>query len=99
MLGEKELEQLTHLCRIECSEEEKKELQKSLNSVLGYIDQLKEVDTSNTAACYQVLETLSNVFREDIPYNTLSREEFLKNAPSQAGGMIKVPPVIHFQDP
>ncbi len=99
MIDEKTLSQLAFLCRIECSKEEKANLQDSLNRVLVYVDQLKEVATGNIPPCYQVLETLTNVLREDVACNTLSREEFLSNAPSQAGGMIRVPPVIHFVDP
>jgi aspartyl-tRNA(Asn)/glutamyl-tRNA(Gln) amidotransferase subunit C len=99
MIDEKTLGQLAFLCRIECSQEEKIKLQESLNRVLGYVDQLKEVKTEDVPPCYQVLETLTNVLREDVACNTLSREDFLSNAPSQAGGMIRVPPVIHFVDP
>jgi len=35
--------------------------------------------------------------REDIPEEPLSRDLFLANAPSQVGGMIKVPPVFKQQ--
>lgn len=98
MLSEKTLDELAFLCRIQCSEEEKKKLQESLTRVLKYVDKLKEVDTQAAPPCYQVTKTQQNIFREDVVSNTLSREDFLSNAPSMAGGMIKVPPVIHFSD-
>lgn len=91
---EEELEKLTKLCHIECTEEEKKALYQHIAKVLKYIDQLNEVDTEGVSPCVQVLETLSNVMREDVPGELLPRELFLANAPAHVGGMIRVPPVI-----
>lgn len=91
---EKELEKLTKLCRIECTEEEKKSLQHHLTSILKYVDQLKEVDTAGVEPCYSVLKTLTNVMREDEIGELLPRDLFLANAPAHVGGMIRVPPVI-----
>ena len=97
--NEKELEKLTKLCRIECTEEEKKALHHHLAKILQYIDQLNEVDTEGVEPCYRVLENLSNVMREDQIGETLSRELFLANAPAHTGGMVRVPPVIKFANP
>jgi len=88
------IEKLIHLSRINCSEEEKDHLQKDLERILSYIEQLQEVDTENTSPCNQILEDIGNVFREDIVGEILPRELFLANAPSQVGGMIKTPPVL-----
>ena len=92
--GEKELNKLAKLCRIECTEEEKKALLGQLSHVLDYIEQLKEIDTAGVEPCHTVLKTLTNVMREDEVGETLPRETFLANAPSHTGGMIRVPPVI-----
>jgi aspartyl-tRNA(Asn)/glutamyl-tRNA(Gln) amidotransferase subunit C len=94
-----ELEKLTKLCRIECTEEEKKALQEHIASVLKYVDQLDEVDTAGVEPCYRVLETLSNIMREDEVGELLPRELFLANAPAHVGGMIRVPPVIKTANP
>ncbi len=91
---EKELEKLAKLCHIACSEEEKKALHTQLTRILKYIDLLDEVDTAGVEPCYSVLETVSNVLREDKIGETLSKELFLANAPAHVGGMIRVPPVI-----
>jgi len=96
---EKELEKLAKLCRIACSEEEKKALSSHLGKVLSYMEQLNEIDTSHIAPCYQVLETLSNVTREDNVGAKLQRDSFLANAPAHVGGMVRVPPVIKFENP
>lgn len=96
---EKELNKLTKLCRIECTEEEKKALHQQLVRVLNYVEQLKEVDTEGVEPCYRVLETLTNVLREDEIEETLTRNLFLANAPSHVSGMVRVPPVIKFTNP
>ena len=91
---EEALDKLAKLCRIACSPEEKKALQKQLASVLHYISQLSEMDTEGVPPCYRVSETLTNVMREDIVSDPLPKEVFLANAPAHVGGMVRVPPVI-----
>lgn len=85
---------LTKLSRIQCSEEEREGLLNDLKNILNYIELLQEADTQDVPPCNQVLEDLVNVMREDQVGPTLPREIFLANAPSQIGGMIKVPTVI-----
>ncbi len=96
---EEELNKLTKLCRIECTDDEKKALYSQIASILDYVKQLDEVDTERAEPCYSVLETSKNVMREDEVGELLSREQFLANAPAHVGGMIRVPPVIKFTNP
>src|ERR1700733_6016424 len=84
---------LTRLCRIKCTEEEQDALLIDLGKILAYAEQLQEVDTENVVPCNHVLEDMFNVSREDIIGETMAREIFLENAPSQVGGLIRVPPV------
>lgn len=90
------LANLTKLCRIDCSDDELKTLLKNLQSILGYIDQLKEVDTTDVPVCNHVTEEIQPFMREDKPNESLDRETFLQNSPSHVGGMIRVPTVIKF---
>ena len=85
---------LTKLSRIQCTEEEQEALLQDLQKIVAYIEQLEEVDTEGIPPCNHVLEEIVNVMREDEVGETLPREEFLKNAPDQVGGMIRVPPVF-----
>lgn len=93
-LDQKELEKLAKLCRIECTEEEKQRLLASLQQILDYVEQLKEVDTEGVEPCNHAVETQVNVFRPDEIGAVLRREMFLANSPAHVGGMIKVPPVM-----
>ncbi len=93
-MEESEFNKLSRLCRISCTEEEKKGFLKSLKDVLSYIEQLQEVDTEGVPPCFTVHETLTNVMRDDTPEEPLPRDLFLANAPEHVGGMIRVPRVL-----
>lgn len=85
---------LIQLSRIDCTEEEQERLLQDLEKIIRYFEQLEEINTDNIPPCNHVLEGMHNVMRDDIVGNTMPREEFLTNAPSQIGGMIRIPPVI-----
>lgn len=93
-LDKKTIKALTRLSRIQCTEEEEDAILDDLKKILSYIDQLNELDTRDVKPCNHVLEGIVNVWREDEVGKTLPREVFLSNAPSQVGGLVKVPPVI-----
>jgi aspartyl-tRNA(Asn)/glutamyl-tRNA(Gln) amidotransferase subunit C len=93
-INKETIKTLFSLSRISCSEEEIVDLQANLQKIVTYIEQLNELDTENVPACHQVIEGACNVMREDVVGETLSREIFLEDAPSQIGGMIRVPPVF-----
>lgn len=93
-LDKETIQRLTRLCRIDCTEEEQDELLKDLEKILHYIEQLQEIDTQHVLPCNHILEGMANVMREDEVKNLLCRDQFLANAPSHIGGMIRVPPVI-----
>ena len=100
MKNEANVDELAKLCHIKCSEQEKEKIQANLEKVLGYVSLLNEVETKDVPPCMHVLETMINVMEDDEPRNgeKMSREDFLKNAPDQVGGMIKVPTVIEFKE-
>ena len=88
------IKKLTKLSRIDCTPEEQDALLCDLKEILVYFEELQEVDTNNIPPCNQVLEDMVNVMREDVVGKTMPRDVFLANAPSQVGGMIRVPPVL-----
>lgn len=98
-LTKQTIESLANLSRIHCSEEEQESLLKDLSNIIAYVEQLDEIDTEEVAPCHHALAGMANVMREDVVGETLSRELFLSNAPSQIGGMIRVPPVIKPSNP
>lgn len=85
---------LAQLSSLQLADDEIAALQVDLGNILGYIDQLAELDTSGVEPTYQVTD-LENVGREDVvQLHTATREELLKLAPDQANNQIKVPKVL-----
>lgn len=81
------------LARLELDDRELEQFTHQLNDILGYMDQLKELDTSDTEPMAHVLP-LTNVWREDRAVRRLDREQALQNAPEAENGFFRVPRVI-----
>ncbi len=84
---------MAHLSRLDLSEQESTKMVGDLSKILNWMDQLKELDTTNVQPLTHMSEAV-NVFREDVVKNELSREKGLRNAPSQDGEYFQVPKVI-----
>ena len=70
---------------------------RDLNSILSYIEQLNELDTSKVAPLAQVSEVLggkSGKLREDEIVPCLDRELVMASAPDSDGTYFRVPKVI-----
>jgi aspartyl-tRNA(Asn)/glutamyl-tRNA(Gln) amidotransferase subunit C len=82
------------LAKIAVSDHEVAQLQKELDTILGYVQQLNELDTNGIEPTYQVTG-LTNVNRDDeiIDYG-VSQEALLGSAPQSKDGQIKVPKVL-----
>ena len=78
------------LAKLELSQEEKDQAKKDMETMLNYVDTLKELDTENVEAMSHAF-SINNVFREDVVTNSNDRENLLKNAPEQKDGCYKVP--------
>ncbi len=95
-LDQKTIKYLADLSRIAVSADEEEALLKDLKKILGYIEQLDEVDTSQVEPCTYVTKALTETpLREDVVESTFTRDAFLKGAPQQISGMVRVPPVIN----
>lgn len=80
---------LARLSRLHLTDEEVEKFQKEIESILGYVEKLQNVDLS-LEPTYQVTG-LTNVTRPDevIDYGA-SPDNLLKNAPATEDGHIKV---------
>ena len=84
---------LAALSSINLSDEELSALTVDLENIIGYIEQLQELDTSGVEPTYQ-LTGLSNVWRNDDIKPQLEREKLLQLAPAQLDNQVKVPKVL-----
>ncbi len=85
---------VAQLSRLSFDDKEVKKFKSQLADILGYIEQLTEVDTKDTPPTSHVLTSMKNVFREDELQKSLPVEEGLSNAPEKKGDFFKVPKVI-----
>ena len=76
------------LARMELSPEEVEMFSRQLESILGFIDQLKEADVSGVSPMNHVLD-IQNVLRQDNPGVSLEREAVLENAPKRTKGIFR----------
>ena len=88
-----DVDKIAKLAKLRFSDSEKVKLQQDLNKVLGYIDQLNELDLDDVEPLENINET-ENVLRKDDNMKWLTTEEALKNAPAKTGKFFKVPKVL-----
>jgi aspartyl-tRNA(Asn)/glutamyl-tRNA(Gln) amidotransferase subunit C len=106
MVSEKDVLYVADLAHLELSDDERVRMLKDLNSILGYIERLNQLDTSNVKPMAQVAarcgvgqdageaQVFADVMRPDEPRPCLPRQEALGNAPETDGTFFKVPKVI-----
>ena len=92
-ISKDEIEHISLLARLSLSEEEKELFGSQLNSILEYVEKLKELNTKNIEPTSHVLSLL-NVIRNDVPGYSLTRGDALFNAPDSTDKFYRVPKII-----
>ena len=88
------LEHISKLALLNLTDEEKEKFGTQLNDILKYFNKLNDVDTSDVKPMTHPIEGLKNVFREDIPWKSLTQEEALRNAQHKKDGFFKAPKIL-----
>ena len=81
------------LAKIKIKESEENKLLGELNNILGWVDELKKVDTEKIEPMLSVFNE-SMVMRRDEVFSETSDELVLKNAPESKSGFFVVPKVV-----
>jgi len=89
----KTVKHVANLVRLGISEEEAQKFSGQFSAIIDYFNMLNEVDTENIPPASDITNN-TNVLREDIAKPSMSREEFLQNAPQSERGYVKVPTVL-----
>ncbi len=89
-----DVQKIAKLARLEFNDEELANYTNEMNSILGYMEKLNELDTQNVEPLSHPIEN-TNVFREDVLQESTKREDALKNAPDSTSEHFKVPKVIN----
>ena len=88
-----EVEKVSLLGRLQLSPAELDTMTSQLGAIVGYVEQLAELDTSGVEPMAHALE-VDNVFAADQLRPSLPRGEALANAPHQDGEYYLVPAVL-----
>ena len=95
---EKDVAYVAELANLELTPEERARMVGDLNSILGHIQMLNELGTSNVKPMAQVsVQSKDGAMREDILEGlrkSLSHDVALANAPQTDGTFFEVPKVI-----
>ncbi len=84
---------IARLARIHIPEEDLEPLAGELSNIIGWVEQLAEVDTDGVEPMTSVVETTPE-HREDVVNDGGYRDRVLANAPDAADGFFTVPKVI-----
>jgi len=93
-ISDGDVQHLAQLSNLQLSDDEVVSLRADLENIIGYIQQLDELDTTGVEPTYQVTD-LKNVWRDDVVDNYgIDKMSLLQLAPATEADQIKVPKVL-----
>lgn len=92
-LSESEVRHVAMLARLALTDEQVATLATELNSILGHIDAIQQLDLADVAPMTHAVPVV-NVTRPDVVRPGLSREMALLNAPEAEGGAFVIPQIV-----
>lgn len=88
------LTQLEKLSFLKISDDKRQEVISQLSEIVGFVDNLSELNTENASATFAMSDT-STTLRDDIPTcDTSINDAILKNAPQSEDHFFIVPKII-----
>jgi aspartyl-tRNA(Asn)/glutamyl-tRNA(Gln) amidotransferase subunit C len=88
-----EVRKVARLARLDLSADDLELMAKQLSAIIGYVDQLKELNTDGVEPMAHPLP-VQNVFRPDELRPSLPVGEALANAPSRSENFFAVPAIL-----
>ncbi len=92
-ISREEVEKVARLARLSLADEELDRLTGQMDAVLGYVEQLKNLNTDGILPTAHAVP-MENAFRADEVRPSLGTEKALGNAPAATDGCFRVPKVI-----
>lgn len=92
-----DVKKVAKLAHLEITEEEVALYTPQMANIVGYVEQLNELDTENVEASLGGLTKegeATATIREDVPHQSLGQEKALDQAPSAVAGHFQVPKVL-----
>jgi aspartyl-tRNA(Asn)/glutamyl-tRNA(Gln) amidotransferase subunit C len=99
-ISQKDVQYVANLANLDLTDAERVRMEKDLSAILGYVDQLSELDTANIQPMAQVAQIAglaappADPLRPDELRECLARESVMQAAPQSDGTFFRVPKVI-----
>lgn len=93
MMLKDDINQIGQLCKLSFDDVESEETIKTLNHILNFLDNIKEVDTEGVEPTYQVNE-YKNPLIDDVIKESLSSKDVVKNTVEEKYGYFKILKVV-----
>ena len=87
------VDHIANLARLEFQGEKKAAIKADLTKIIGFVDQLNQVDTDGVEPLIHMVDSL-NVLREDEAKETITQLQALKNAPNADSDYFKIAKVL-----
>lgn len=93
MISREDVLHVARLARLELSDAELETMRAQLDSILAYIDRLKELDVTGVEPTSHAVARV-NVMRDDVVAPSFPPDEMLRNAPDRVGELVRVPRIL-----
>ncbi|RFC54246.1 Asp-tRNA(Asn)/Glu-tRNA(Gln) amidotransferase subunit GatC [Brumimicrobium aurantiacum] len=87
------IDHIAHLARLSFKGEDKAGIKNDMNNIIDFMGKLNEINTDNVEPLVFMSDQI-NVLREDVPKQTITHEEALKNAPKKDSDYFRIPKVL-----
>ena len=92
-ISRQEVEHVAHLARLNLSEDDLAKMTGQLDEILNYVAKLEELDTTDIEPTTHAF-SVRNAYRDDIPQESLSQEDSLRNCAAKNNEAFIVPRIL-----
>lgn len=93
MITREDVQHVAHLARLALTPAEEERFTEQLSQILGYVEQLQELDTTDVPPTYHAVD-MDLYLRADEATLNPDREAILANAPDRVENFFKVPRLL-----
>ena len=88
-----DIKRISYLAKLKLPQDKESFYSNSLKDIIKWVDNLKQLDTSNVTPLHNVTEHSESLRNDEIKKDN-SADEILKNSPERAKNFFKVPKVV-----
>lgn len=88
-----DIKRISYLAKLKLPSEKEEFYANSLKDIIKWVDNLKQIDTSEVKPLHNVTENTESIRSDEVEKNNFV-EDVLNNAPERANNFFKVPKVV-----